>query len=284
MPTVWHPLAAVLRPGACGRSRTITTIQIRTAGTRHIRRVWERAVHLSGRVQRSCSLEDRASFYGADGRLRVAEYRWTQKKSNPDPEGWPWQLAVDEYRYDALVGASSPGRGANVTGTSSAPATTSTRATGVAYADCLGRGPRAVRDSAARQPGDLSGGHGRHDGKRHARHSDGRGRLPGVLRSRAPIGSIAYTYGPAVDQPLSAIRIDYVDTLFNQPARVLGSDHVVPHWNWRGRAEYGTMADGGGAVCQSGGTRCTSPRGGFSRSRSRSSGGYGERVVRDAAA
>jgi len=57
----------------------------------------------------------------------------------------------------------------------------------------------------------------------------------------------------------SADPIDYVDTLFNQPRVYWGPITVVPHWNWRGRAEYGTMADGGGAVCQSGGTRCTSP-------------------------
>ena len=35
---------------------------------------------------------------------------------------------------------------------------------------------------------------------------------------------------------------------------------VVPHWNWRGQADYGLFADGGTKKCQPGGTRCVITR------------------------
>jgi len=55
---------------------------------------------------------------------------------------------------------------------------------------------------------------------------------------------------PALDQPLSAIRINYVDTVFNKPRIVWDPITVVPHWSWRGDADYGTLADGGLKTCR----------------------------------
>jgi len=63
-------------------------------------------------------------------------------------------------------------------------------------------------------------------------------------------GRVAYTYGPALDQPLSAIRINFVDSVNNKPRIVWDPITIVAHWNWRGKADHGTLADGGFKTCR----------------------------------
>ena len=47
---------------------------------------------------------DRASYYGAAGRLRAAEWRQATVTYQGDAEGWPFTVTADDYRYDALGG------------------------------------------------------------------------------------------------------------------------------------------------------------------------------------
>lgn len=204
-------------------------------------------------------LEDHASFYGADSRLRVAEYRWVQRSSSPCCETWPWQLAIDEYRYDAL--------GRRVLARTRRECSLDFTGGHHIYACSWGSIRRTVwaGDRELYEIQQLANLGIYQEAAIDTMENDtqairmGVGATPAFFDLGRQFGSIAYTYGPEIDQPLSAIRIDYVDTLPGQPRVYWGPITVVPHWNWRGRAEYGTVADGGVKVCQSGGTRCASP-------------------------
>jgi RHS repeat-associated protein len=70
-------------------------------------------------------------------------------------------------------------------------------------------------------------------------------------------GRVAYTYGHAIDKPLSIIRMNYADhpygstyTLWNEPFA------IVPHWNTRGAAQTGTYANGARYRCLEKSSRC----------------------------
>jgi RHS repeat-associated protein len=98
----------------------------------------------------------------------------------------------------------------------------------------------------------------------------------GVTESANPIsrnpfyGRVGYTNGPGLDQPLSVTRWGYADTAFVGTAQQRQFEQwkepftIVPHWNARGQADYGTTAAGaGGAPCAGG----TPPGGGASSGR-----------------
>jgi RHS repeat-associated protein len=66
-------------------------------------------------------------------------------------------------------------------------------------------------------------------------------------------GRVVYAYGPAVDQPLSVIRIGYGDRLNANGTEVgylMASPFAMfPLWTSRGQAEFGTYADGSVQKC-----------------------------------
>jgi RHS repeat-associated protein len=59
----------------------------------------------------------------------------------------------------------------------------------------------------------------------------------------APYGRVAYTYGTDLDQPLDVIRVGYSFGYGHLPGYP-GPVVVVPHFNWLGHGEMGTLPDG----------------------------------------
>ena len=75
-------------------------------------------------------------------------------------------------------------------------------------------------------------------------------------------GRVAYTHGVGIDRPLSVVRFDYADSVFNRPFMRWAPFSLVPHWNLRGEADNGSFADGALAKCMSDGVgqRCVQVR------------------------
>lgn len=60
-------------------------------------------------------------------------------------------------------------------------------------------------------------------------------------------GRVAYTYGPAIDQPLSITRLAYTDRNVSQsgaPIHRWPTFTLIPHWDVRGEATFGTFSNG----------------------------------------
>jgi len=211
----------------------------------------------------SVTLEERAYYYGADGQLRVSEYRRLPK--NPPAgeysETWEWELTHDEYRYDAL------GRRVLVRtrrdcrpGIESKP-----------FPCALGTLRRTVWEGSEELYEIQMFGNWAWTALLPGAENDTalvfiapQGPNQGVTTWWDPsrkFGRVAYTHGPGLDQPLSMTRLKFRDTAFvqGQPWVNWAPLTVVPHWNWRGQADYGTMGDGGWKTCQSpSSTRCVS--------------------------
>ena len=195
---------------------------------------------------------DRAYYYGADGTLRVSDYRVATLASGADP----FRVVFEEYRYDAL------GRRVVVRmqrlcdkGYSLNPCNWGTVRRTVwhgsaevyeiqSFGSQTGYGEGVLWADTAAMENDT---------------------LPQV-KVYSPNGStlqydaspnfgrVAYTHGSQIDQPLSAIRINF--TIAKPRVSVGGWDTVTlaplavsPHWNWRGQADFGTFADGGWRQC-----------------------------------
>jgi len=86
-------------------------------------------------------------------------------------------------------------------------------------------------------------------------------------------GRVGYTFGLALDQPLSLVRVGYrMRELSSVSLKTWAPFVVVPQWNARGMAENGSFADGAYEKCEvdAGVTRCVEvpwPHGWFSMGR-----------------
>ncbi len=207
----------------------------------------------------SAQLEDHAYFYDAAGKLRVSEYRTATKTGSLD---WPFRMVFEEYRYDAL------GRRVvlRMQRTCTLPAGNHT------YPCNWGTLRRTIWDGSAELYEIQTYGSrtGAGEGVVWDQPTMENDTLPLLVWDNNPhfydaspnFGRVAYTHGPGLDQPVSAIRIHYVDTLVGKPRINWAPITVAPHWNWRGQADYGTMADGGWKTCTQpppNDTRCATP-------------------------
>ena len=195
--------------------------------------------------------EDRMSYFAADGTLRATDHRTRENA------GGAFTFTFEEYWYDAL--------GRRVL------TRTRQECDSPEYQDVcsISTVRRTVWDGAKElfeiQMPDTAG----------LQENDTAllGNI-GLTQTAAPIsrnpfyGRVGYTNGPGLDQPLSVTRWGYADTA------LVGSQQqfeqwkepftIVPHWNLRGQADYGTTATGaGGAPCGGG----TPPGGGASSGR-----------------
>jgi len=211
------------------------------------------------------ALEDRASFYGADGRLRAAEYRRLQVSDPADtvfvdgqwvviiPQWkWPWFRSFEEYRYDAL-GRRVLVRTRKHCGGGTVPTT--------GYLTYCSTGTiRRTVWSGDQELYEIQAYGGQEDGTATVAQMENDTLLLPVTPVSHPqgywdpnplFGRVAYTHGPALDQPVGAIRINLTDIPYEQTQVDWAPIVVAPHWNLRGRADLGTLGDGGWKVCQS---------------------------------
>jgi len=195
--------------------------------------IWMSTVHNNG-----TAYQDRASYYGADGRLVAADRRSLNN----------YRANFEESRYDAL------GRRVWVR---------SRNACAGANSD-----PPLCRFSTIRRivwDGDhelyeiqMPGGDA--DGTWHE-NDVAQVQLPVVLAAEngrrydlnPHFGRVAYTTGLAIDQPLSVVRFGYrslMDQYGNEkPALDWTPFAIMPRWTSRGLADIGTFDDGGVDRC-----------------------------------
>jgi len=200
-------------------------------------------------------LEDRASFYGADGKLRVTEYRQEQLGTNQPGDNapyWDQKYTFEEYRYDAL-GRRVLAR----TRRQMCPRSQQLSLNGPCRLSTI---RRTVWDGAQelyeiQMPGGDTASAATMDNDTLAVQQTPN-TSPGYWDLNPQFGRVAYTDGPTLDQPLSVTRIGYRDSPYNDSTHVWTPLTIAPHWNWRGQADYGTFADGGIRQCLTGTTRC----------------------------
>lgn len=200
-------------------------------------------------------LTDVASFYAADSTLRAAERRTVADPNIVD--GGFYSQAFEEYRYDAL------GRRVWVR----------------ARQHCQNAGPNALcgisRVRRTVWDGDqefyeiqMPGEDGSPDLERDVEFAGLRLATTDLGYKVDPnplFGRVAYTHGPAVDQPLGIVRMNYGDKMdeSNQevPHRALPPFVISPVWDERGQAHLGVFEDGGARKCEGTGTtkRCVYP-------------------------
>ena len=193
-------------------------------------------------------LENRASFYAMDGRLRAADYRKVWTKKDVGPELWWWDTWFEEFRYDAL------GRRVLVRNRKHCPelgdgplhwCTLSTIRRTVwdgdeelyeiqmpggdeVNADTLENDTLFVHRAPAEAPPYLS-----------------------YFDANPQFGRVAYLHATGLDVPISVVRINYEDHPYGNIYDTWTPFVVVPHWNWRAHAEYGTYGDGSYKHCKS---------------------------------
>ncbi|PYO69990.1 MAG: hypothetical protein DMD71_03280 [Gemmatimonadetes bacterium] len=198
-------------------------------------------------VSSSASREDRASWYAADGRLKVAEYRWV----GGGPDDRPFKMTFEQYRYDAL------GRRVLVRARRECSSELGI-GQGNPHACDLGTIRRTVWAGdqelyEIQMPGSLawSGNVPAYDLENDSVPPPVATWLSGLtlFDGNPLLGRLAYTYGATLDQPLSVIRIAYGDTVWNGPRHWWAPFAVIPHWTWRGRPDYSTFADGAPVLC-----------------------------------
>jgi RHS repeat-associated protein len=206
-------------------------------------------------------LQDRAYYYGPDGTLRAAETRNFQKAASCC-ETNSWNTTFEEYRYDALgrriVVRTRRMSDAARDGAVATPTTMHT------LRRTIWAGDQELYEIQAYAGAAWDYANYRMEEDTSFTFVSATGpspHIPAYFDPNPRLGRVAYTYGPGIDMPLSAIRIKYVDTVQSKPRVSWASFALVPWWNWRGRADRGTLADGGAAICQPppNGSRCVGP-------------------------
>jgi len=192
----------------------------------------------------STTLGDRSSWYGADGRLRVAETRQAQTDA---PGDWgatlTWQDVFEEYRYDAL------GRRVLVMDRLNCwPGA-------AAYHLCHQSIVRRTVWDGARELWEIQMPAGPQDSvlvendtatvAKPAQH----GYLGLWFDPNPHFGRLAYTYAGSVDQPVSVTRIKLVSQNPDSAYRYWSPIELEPNWTWRGEVDVGTFSDGGVKTC-----------------------------------
>jgi len=191
-------------------------------------------------------LEDRASYYGPDGRLRVTDYRRVLKTYTGiymDPStSWKWYETFEEYRYDPL------GRRVMVR--------TRRNCRNTGFDPCEDGTIRRVAWDGAQElaevqmPGSDTVSATTMDNDTLALQRSVR-TTPAYYDPNILYGRVAYTHAAGIDQPLSVTRINYADDPFNDAYVAWPPMSLVPHWSWRGYADFGTFGDGGVKNCLS---------------------------------
>jgi len=196
----------------------------------------------------NATFEDRASYYGTDGRLRAADYR--QVVNSPDFAS-PTLMAFEEYRYDAL------GRRVLVRARRQCDFT-SDRPKAQCNLDLV---RRTVWDGT-QEVAEIQMPNGPVNGQVDQTERDtGFVAIPPFTLTQGTqyldpnpyFGRVIYTHGLALDHPVSITRVEYTD----DPQASTGPGgqgpsrwaplSIVPIWNDRGQADLFYFADNGAA-------------------------------------
>jgi RHS repeat-associated protein len=193
-------------------------------------------------------LEDRASFYAMDGRLRVADYRKAWIKKNLGPELWWWDTWFEEFRYDAL------GRRVLVRQRKRCPEF----GDGPRHWCTLSTIRRIVWDGdeelyEIQMPGGDEVNADTLENDTLFIHREPAQAPPymGYFDANPQFGRVAYLHATGIDVPISLVRINYEDQPYGSIYDTWIPFVIVPHWNWRAQAEYGTYGDGSYKHCKS---------------------------------
>ncbi|MGH7676523.1 MAG: RHS repeat-associated core domain-containing protein [Gemmatimonadales bacterium] len=184
-------------------------------------------------------LEDRASYYAADGTLRAADYR---VKDEPLQQFLtPLKMTFEEYRYDALgrrVGVRARRDCGNL---------------GVGYnakfCKYISFVRRTVWDGSQelaeiQMPGreGITADTLENDtAPIQLRVSD---EFEGREDANPHFGRVLFTYGGIVDQPLSMVRVHYASAPFGRSWALWEPVSIVPLWSTLGEADGGDFATG----------------------------------------
>ncbi len=221
--------------------------------------------------------EERASYFDAEDRLRFAEFRRLRLITQPPQEcwnpillqwntfcwevSWPWAVSFEEYRYDAL-GRRVLVRNRQDCGTFVQTSLMHCNIGTIRRTVWQGDHELYEIQQYGGQSGTLASTQQVENDTSTTISWVSPGTFPITWDPNPQFGRVGYTVGPKIDGPLGAIRIALVDTAFagSDRARHLWAPFVIaPHWNWRGRADYGTFGDGGTNLCWTPtSTRCVS--------------------------
>jgi hypothetical protein len=189
----------------------------------------------------SAAVNDRASFYDADGRLRAADFR---RSENPVGTA-PYRATFEEYRYDAL------GRRVWVR----ARRMCENYSNSYDALECRQQLIRRTVWDGEREfweiqmPG--------HDGSTYMENDTITVNLPRTPESMDPhpfYGRVVYTHGLELDQPVGITRIGYVDFKNGTPRTVFQPFTVIPGWSLLGDPDGQYIAETTVAACTPNGT------------------------------
>ena len=189
--------------------------------------------------------EDRVSYYAGDGTLRAAEYRVSLGTNSSSA---PLFKTFEEYRYDAL------GRRVWVRARRAC-------VNAGLVPDCrISKLRRTVWQGSQelyeiQMPGDDAlpySAYWENDTATVALPMD-QSVSPTIDRNPF-FGRVAYANGPGVDQPVSIIRMGYVDHRNSSGTQTAWTwkpeaFSLFPHWSSRGQPEFGTYSNGGVNHC-----------------------------------
>lgn len=188
------------------------------------------------------TLNDRASWYSADGLLRVAE--WREAFNDGQWLNPAWTDVFEEYRYDAL--------GRRVLVMSRQNCYFGSDST--AHFDCaISRVRRTVWDGSReaweiQMPASPTSALVENDTGTVTYWSGTR--WDGLYSDPNPLfGRVAYAYAGGLDHPITVTRLKLVRKKTAADSVYWNPTELEPRWNWRGEAELGTFADGGMKTC-----------------------------------
>jgi RHS repeat-associated protein len=189
------------------------------------------------------TIEDRASYYAADGKLFAADYRWLNDNLGTDY----WATTFEEYRYDAL------GRRVWLRSRRFSQANGNARI----FEGSLSFVRRTVWDGNAElYEIQMPGWNNTHpDTLENDTLAVKLALMGSVGNDPNPYyGRVAYTHGLGIDRPLSIVRFRYTDQLSTSGNDIGWSGNaypvftVVPAWTARGRADFRFFPQTAGAT------------------------------------
>jgi RHS repeat-associated protein len=234
--------------GATSNTATATTPQVNQPGTGRLTKSGNehRTYDASGNTDivynHQTAYSERVSYYGADGTVRAADVR---RAASPVLDTGEKSRIIEEYRYDAL-GRRVWVRARNWC--SNDP--------GAYVPVCnISKVRRIVWDGSnelyeIQMPGETGSAYLENDTQ-----ATDLAVLPGLVRvdPNPFFGTVVYTPGIGIDQPLSVVRLAYADRLdtggTDRGQRTLSPFALFPLWNTGGMAEAGVFQDGARSNC-----------------------------------